>query len=1052
MGKSKIIDETINKLLGDNSRLKEFQKETVKNIVEKFDKMNRVLLADEVGLGKTEIAKGVIARMAEKHCESGNKDEAFKVAYICPNLNVASQNFPKLRIFAPSFKNDELSNDLKRIKLNPDSGVHTRIRDILIKLTMGESVNEAIDSKVKDGNMTYRQLYLVSGAPSSEWSNEYNEDINNTWKSEVLDNLVKILKEHDFPYAIILENITNRVIKDKGLKFISNKLYQINKEFIIYLINGGVSSREGSRLSMQHLYSSESRKINKYNVMNLEALTPQTSFKITNLGTLNERALIAATLDYCVCECQEDDKKQCKGKCNTKFGELLINLGNANKENYVKEYFLYKDRLKAINFDRGWISAERLEEIKSGFDAAAQWYSKGLPEDINASMKKLRREFIRKNLESLKYDLVIMDEFQNFSELTDIQNPKDEVSIIAKEFFNKTDTKVLLLSATPFKLNYIKLNLFNEDVKEEDKVFDDFYKVIRFLYNGSFDLWKEKWIKARIEPGDIYIPGKMEEKKQKCEELLFEKTGLVRTERIAALKKTEDMFETQDKTVIPDFYCHLKIKKLLGSFKDSEEIKSLYPISYSKTTPYALSFSDGYKILGDEKGSLLVEKYGSMTEKERKEYSDLFLKVKKCKETNKKYIMAEEETLHHPVYEEYKGDLFDKKDNQYPIYYMLWIPPSNCGSKKLSGAFKRREGFSKELIFSEYKMTPKSLTFLLCKEVGKEIKKNGSIAEVDEQGVKEIVNHLTEKVIPEEFLETQAMAKEYFVKLFLSEEAKYIISAVKKESPGSYAEKIRLYCEDGCFDEMLTEYFELLKAEYDCIDNRIARSFESISKLRLSNINLILYNIENNRLEQHQAEPENKFAMGLFSEKANEDTSNRLGEIQKGFKSPFWPFVFITTSIGTEGIDLHWYARNVVHWTLPNRPIDIEQREGRVLRYNCHAIRLNSGMESSNLDELWKESGMHPNFLNFNNNGYKIVRKTYFEKLSKEEEFYNIYRKVVSLYRMLIGQADTSLFDLDMEIEKIDELQKYFICLSPYYHRMINNRILQMQNENKLKY
>jgi hypothetical protein len=59
------------------------------------------------------------------------------------------------------------------------------------------------------------------------------------------------------------------------------------------------------------------------------------------------------------------------------------------------------------------------------------------------------------------------------------------------------------------------------------------------------------------------------------------------------------------------------------------------------------------------------------------------------------------------------------------------------------------------------------------------------------------------------------------------------------------------------------------------------------------------------------------------------------------FKSPFWPFVLATTSVGQEGLDFHTYCHAVVHWNLPHNPVDLEQREGRVHRYKGHAVRKN---------------------------------------------------------------------------------------------------------------
>ena len=60
---------------------------------------------------------------------------------------------------------------------------------------------------------------------------------------------------------------------------------------------------------------------------------------------------------------------------------------------------------------------------------------------------------------------------------------------------------------------------------------------------------------------------------------------------------------------------------------------------------------------------------------------------------------------------------------------------------------------------------------------------------------------------------------------------------------------------------------------------------------------------------------------------------------REAFNSPFWPFVLITTSTGQEGLDFHYYCSDVVHWNLPSNPVDLEQREGRVNRRHGIAIR-----------------------------------------------------------------------------------------------------------------
>ena len=77
---------------------KDFQKATANRILDVFrDGQNRVLLADEVGLGKTIIASEVIRQVSEWHKHEKN-DDHFKVIYICSNINIANQNAKKLGI------------------------------------------------------------------------------------------------------------------------------------------------------------------------------------------------------------------------------------------------------------------------------------------------------------------------------------------------------------------------------------------------------------------------------------------------------------------------------------------------------------------------------------------------------------------------------------------------------------------------------------------------------------------------------------------------------------------------------------------------------------------------------------------------------------------------------------------------------------------------------------------------------------------------------------------------------------------------------------------
>lgn len=77
--------------------LKDFQAETVKRVDYLFrNTQNHVLVADEVGMGKTLIGRGVIVKTARQKIEE--KCDLCKVVYICSNQNIANQNIRKLDI------------------------------------------------------------------------------------------------------------------------------------------------------------------------------------------------------------------------------------------------------------------------------------------------------------------------------------------------------------------------------------------------------------------------------------------------------------------------------------------------------------------------------------------------------------------------------------------------------------------------------------------------------------------------------------------------------------------------------------------------------------------------------------------------------------------------------------------------------------------------------------------------------------------------------------------------------------------------------------------
>ena len=81
------------------SELKDFQRDTVDYVFRLLyldsPPTNRFLVADEVGLGKTLVARGVIAKALEHLWDRVGRID---VVYVCSNLDIARQNVSRLNV------------------------------------------------------------------------------------------------------------------------------------------------------------------------------------------------------------------------------------------------------------------------------------------------------------------------------------------------------------------------------------------------------------------------------------------------------------------------------------------------------------------------------------------------------------------------------------------------------------------------------------------------------------------------------------------------------------------------------------------------------------------------------------------------------------------------------------------------------------------------------------------------------------------------------------------------------------------------------------------
>jgi len=973
---------------------KDFQKATSDRIVTVFKGgQNRILLADEVGLGKTIIARDVIRQVSKWHEDF---DDHFKVIYICSNINIANQNAKKL-----------------------------------------------------------------------------------------------------------------------GIKDLMN-----------------VSE---SRLSMQHLKIYQT-KGHDHSYEQLIPLTPATSFSMTSgCGNQQERALMYAHM------------KRLR-EFNGYEDKLSIFLAY-DAEKYWKWFIDYYEEKVADCDNNG---SDYIQEIGKELSIRIR-EKKGLMDDLienclsNSSDRKyksrslineLRKIFAQISLEKLEPDLVIMDEFQRFRDL--ITHSDDEQAMLTRQFLSNTATKVLLLSATPYK-PYSTM----EEISIDDKAdhYKEFTDVMDFLFyndelqNDFHEVWREySGSLCELSRLDLTI---LLAKKNSAEAALYK--TICRTERFNS-GIIDDSQASEIEITEGDILSYSEMQNLLEEINNKAKRKLRYsnvPMEYVKSSPYLLSFMESYQL--------------------KKQIVDYFAKYKDfqlVKGNHAKRLMLKKRQLHNyqPIVannarlEKLREILFEKGKNG--VEKLLWIPPSKL-YYTTGSIFDKNDKFSKMLVFSSWEMVPRMISVMLSYEaerltigklyhdaslkrgrgyfatreerrygisrlknetediicyispflaslykpedhIGKPIKQlrreltdkiilsidavkqKYELNESGTAGAKAMIElihaldhqqHAKPTVIPVGAVEhlinmaigspaicayrvfdnierAQKLAKEVFVSLFNKAESSAILDLLyEKKSDDSYYENVFKYCVDGNLQAMLDEYAHILGEKDEELLKSMVEGFVDTVSLQIDTLEHFVGDEEKARMRTH-------FAVGYFNARVTNENVQRTEKIRQAFNSPFRPFVLTTTSIGQEGLDFHFYCRRIMHWNLPSNPIDLEQREGRINRYKCHAVRQNIAFRYGD-EKTWDgmfekateiEKGEHPDLVPFwsltdsENTKVKIERIVPMYPMSQDRLKYNRLIKVLSLYRLTLGQPrqEELLEFINRETDgEIDE--RLFMNLSPYY-------------------
>lgn len=980
---------------------KDFQQATANRILEVFRSgQNRILLADEVGLGKTIIASDVVRQVADWH-RNEMHDDHFKVIYICSNINIANQNARKLGV-------SELMN-----------------------------VSE-------------------------------------------------------------------------------------------------------SRLSMQHLKIYQNKKSN-HSYEQLIPLTPATSFSMTSgCGNQEERALMYAHI------------KRLPAFKN--LGTQLSHFFAYDAEKWWDRYYVghYENLVTDCDTGGNQYIADMCYELSKRLNATDGLVSSIIQNctsksptrkrDSRPLLNELRKIFAQISLDKLEPDLVIMDEFQRFRDL--ISPSDDEQGMLCKAFLQNTGTKVLLLSATPYK-PYSTLEELAADNPTDH--YKEFMEVMQFLFydttkRETFErVWQDySHTLCEISKDNLTV---LIARKNIAENTLYQ--GICRTERFSS-GIIDDSGAAETEISEGDIMGYHAMQSLLDDMSSHSKRSLRYrntPMDYVKSSPYLLSFMESYQL--------------------KKQITDYFSGSRHpqlVKGANSKYLLLKKSTIHGyaPIpannarLSKLKEVVFEGGKNG--VENLLWIPASKA-YYHTGSVFDKNKNYSKVLVFSSWEMVPRMVSVMLSYEsermtIGKLFhnaklrRGRGYFATREERrfGISRLKNetedimclisrtlaklyspidyigldidqirkslavllepkitavkdkyHLTQSgnagakalielikaldnrpfaaptVIPSNAVDTlinmaigspaicafrllkgneeaaQKLAKEVFVSLFNKAESSAVLDLLYgSREDDAYYESVFRYCVDGNLQAVLDEYAHILAESGADLAEAMIESFADTASLQIDTLESFT------GVDQEKARMRTHFAVGYFNARISNENVIRTEKIRKAFNSPFRPFVLSTTSIGQEGLDFHCYCRRVMHWNLPSNPIDLEQREGRINRYKCLAVRQNVANRYG-AEPTWdamfkkaseKEKGLSSDLVPYwclseqASDSVKIERFVPMYPLSQDRMRYIRLIKVLSLYRLTLGQPrqEELIEVLDKEITDVvsDDL---FINLSPFSKR-----------------
>ena len=322
------------------------------------------------------------------------------------------------------------------------------------------------------------------------------------------------------------------------------------------------------------------------NKVNFISLTPGTAFNLRSAtGVVRERALLFHFL--------KDVVEPRRGLYNL----LRVNVGIENWKRTV-------DEIPFDEVDRDLADGFRTACKKGGLHELSElcrlfhWRRSRYPDDMIARRKtmigQLRSLLAHACVDALKPDLIILDEFQRFTELL---HGEHDAATLAQELFNYTDrggnaARTLLLSATPYRM----LTL-SSDREEDGDHYHELIETLSFLYGHQQGQGAARELKGemdRFRRAMLSLPETTKEAREYRSSIERRMRAVVaRTERVSSTQDRDAMVEEPCLTVSvePEDLRSASALAAVARVAKAPEI-----VEYWKSAPYLLNFMRDYAL------------------------------------------------------------------------------------------------------------------------------------------------------------------------------------------------------------------------------------------------------------------------------------------------------------------------------------------------------------------------------------------------------------------------------------------------------------------------